>query len=243
MIDPSRREISSLLRQSFLFKGLTEAEVTPLVDAVKVVRAKADNVVLHKGESGDTLLIVVSGRVKIVAKSGGHTELLLTIVERGQIFGELSVLDGRERSADAVALTNCTLLSLDRKTVLDFLTARTDVLFRILSVVCGKLRATNEMAERSAFLSPAARLYRCLLDHAKVNSETTGEGLRILHRLPQRELAASISSSRETVNKILQHWKKIGLADTGSGWVWIRNVAALAAEVGLAGQADTLGQS
>ena len=240
---PSPREISLLLRQTILFRGLQDAEVAPLVEAVKVVKAKADTVILRRGDPGDTLLIVVSGRVKIIATSDRDSELLLTIVERGQMFGELSVLDGRERSADAVALTNVTLLCLERKPVLDFLTVRTDVLFRVLSVVCAKLRATTDMAERSAFLSPPARLFRCLLDFAKVNGETSGEGLRVLHRLPQRELASSITSSRETVNKILQHWKKLELVETGSGYVWIKNVAALATEVGLAGYADSIGNA
>lgn len=241
--EPSLREISTLLRQSLLFRGLQDAEVAPLVAAVKVIKAKADTVLLHRGEPGATMLIVVSGRVKIVATSSHNTELLLTIVERGQVFGELSVLDGRERSADAVALTNVTLLSLDRESVMAFLRIRTDVLFRVLTVVCGKLRATTDMAERSAFLSPAARLFRCLLDFAKINGETSGEGLRVLHRLPQRELASSINSSRETVNKVLQHWKKLDLVETGNGYVWIKNVAELASEVGMAGQADSLGNS
>lgn len=241
MNEPSRREISTLLRQSLLFRGLQEAEVAPLIEAVRVIRAKADTLLLKRGDPGDTMLIVVTGRVKIVATSASDSELLLSIVERGQIFGELSVLDGRERSADAIALTNVTLLSLDRKSVMDFLGVRTDVLLRVLAVVCGKLRATTDMAQRSAFLAPPARLFRALLDFAKVNGETSGEGLRVLHRLPQREIAASISSSRETVNKVLQHWKKLGLVETGNGYVWIKNVAELAAEVGLAGQADSLG--
>lgn len=241
MPEPTPREISTLLRQSLLFRGLQDAEVAPLVAAVRVIKAKADTVILHRGDPGSTMLIVVSGRVKIVAMSPRKTELLLNIVERGQIFGELSVLDGRERSADCVALTNVTLLSLDRESVLSFLKVRTDVLFRVLAVVCGKLRATTDMAERSAFLAPDARLFRCLLDFAKVNGEMSGEGLRVLHRLPQRELAASITSSRETVNKILQYWKKKDLVETGNGYVWIKNVAALAGEVGMAADADSLG--
>ena len=243
MPEPGPREICALLRQSLLFRGLQDAEVAPLVEAVRVVRAKADTVLLQRGEPGDTMLIVVSGRVKIVATSPRNTELLLGIVERGQIFGEISVLDGRERSADAVALTNVTLLSLDRESVLTFLRVRTDVLFRVLTVVCAKLRVTTDMAERSAFLSPPARLFRSLLDFAKVNGETSGEGLRVLHRLPQRELASGITASRETVNKILQHWKKLDLVETGHGYVWIKNVAALASKVGLAGYADSLGQA
>lgn len=243
MHEPSRREICTLLRQSLLFRGLQDAEVAPLADAVKVVRAKADTVLLRRGDPGDTMLIVVSGRVKIIATSSGSNELLLSIVERGQMFGELSVLDGRERSADAIALTNVTMLCLDREAVLAFLRIRTDVLFRVLSVVCGKLRATTDMAQRSAFLSPQARLFRCLLDFAKVNGEPSGEGLRVLHRLPQRELASIISASRETVNKILQHWKKLELVETGNGYVWIKNVASLASEVGLAGHADSIGSN
>jgi CRP/FNR family cyclic AMP-dependent transcriptional regulator len=239
--EPTPREISALLRQSLLFKGLQDAEVAPLVESVRIVKAKADTLLLRRGEPGDTMLIVVSGRVKIIAMSPRNTELLLSIVERGQIFGELSVLDGRERSADAVALTNVTLLSLDRASVMAFLQVRTDLLLRVLAVVCGKLRATTDMAQRSAFLPPPARLFRTLLDFAKVNGETSGEGIRVLHRLPQRELASTISSSRETVNKILQHWKKLDLVETGNGYVWIKNVAALASEVGLAGHADSLG--
>jgi CRP-like cAMP-binding protein len=241
--EPSRREICTLLRQSIIFRGLQDAEVAPLVEAVRIIRAKADTVLLKRGDPGNTMLIVVSGRVKIIATSNRSSELLLSIVERGQVFGELSVLDGRERSADCVALTNVTMLSLTREAVLAFLKVRTDVLFRVLGVVCGKLRATTDMAERSAFLAPPARLFRCLLDFAKVNGESSGEGLRVLHRLPQRELASSITASRETVNKILQHWKKLDLVETGNGYVWIKNVSALASEVGLAGYVDSIGQN
>lgn len=238
--EPTPREICTLLRQSIIFRGLQDAEVMPLVESVKVIRAKAETMLLHRGDPGTTMLIVLSGRVKITATSARDSELLLNIVERGQIFGELSVLDGRERSADALALTNVTLLSLDREAILAFLRIRTDVLFRVLEIVCGKLRNTTDMAERSAFLSPQARLFRCLLDFAKVNSESNDEGLRILHRLPQRELAASITASRETVNKILQHWKRLDLVETGNGYVRIKNVAALADEVGLAGYSDSI---
>lgn len=241
MSEPTNREICSLLRQSLLFRSLQDEELAPLAKSARLVRARAGAVLLRRGEPGDAMLIVLSGRVKIVATGERNAELLLNLVEAGQIFGELSVLDGRERSADAIALNDVYLLRLERSAILSFLGTRTDVLFGVLGVLCAKLRDTTSMAERAAFLSPPARLFRRFLDLARPNTTTGEQGLRITHRLSQRELGSSISSSRETVNKILQRWKQLGLVETGTGYVWIKDVAALAAEAGSAGFADSFG--
>jgi CRP/FNR family cyclic AMP-dependent transcriptional regulator len=243
MSEPSTREICSLLRQSLLFRSLQDEELAPLAKSVRLMRARPGALLLRRGQPGDAMLIVLSGRVKIVATGERHAELLLNLVEAGQIFGELSVLDGRERSADAIALTEVSLLRIERSAILAFLGVRTDVLFGILGLLCSKLRDTTSMAERAAFLSTPARLFRRFLDLARLDAASNGQGLRVTHRLSQRELGASISASRETVNKILHHWKELGLVETGTGYVWIKDVSALAAEANSAGFADSFGSA
>jgi CRP/FNR family cyclic AMP-dependent transcriptional regulator len=238
---PDLREIAPLLRQSLLFRGRTDEDLEPLQESVRILRARPGQVILRRGEEGDSMMIVVTGRVKIVLTSDDQTELLLNLVEAGQPFGEMAVLDGRPRSADAIALTDVVLLRLDRKAVLGYLRRHPDLMLRVLAVLCGKIRDTTDVAERSAFLSPPARLYRRLLDMHRLHGTPAEPGLRIQHRLYQLNQGRSIAAARETVNKILQSWKQADLVETGNGWIWIKDVAALGEEVGVATAADNIG--
>lgn len=236
-------QIKTLLRQSILFEGLTDEDLAPLARATQVISVSPTEFLIHRGDRGDSLMIVADGRVKIVTTSERGAELLLNIIEAGEAFGELAVLDGRVRSADAIALTDVIALKVGRNSVTKFLTDRPDVALRIIALLCEKLRHTTELAEESAFLAPPARLYRRLVDLARHHGRPAERGVRVVHKLSQRELANGIAASRETVNKVLQGWKQLGLVETGTGFVWIKDPAALAREAGVTGFAENVDQN
>ena len=186
---------------------------------------------LRRGDRGEAMIVVVEGHVKIVMTSDRGAELLITIIESGGILGELALLDGGERSADAIALDHVKAIKLPRSAFLNFLERHPRASIRLLALLSMKLRHTTELAEDAAFLDLPVRLYRRLLSLAKLYGVQTDKGLLVAHKMPQKDLASSIGASRESVNKQLRAWFALGLIETGSGYTLIKNPQALEREV------------
>src|SRR5258708_6377764 len=99
----------------FLFRHLSEAEVDGLLTRARVQRHKAGAVIFRQGDPGHGLVAVLSGEVKITSPSVSGKEIVLNIINPGEVFGEIALLDGKARSADAVAIAACELLVIDRR--------------------------------------------------------------------------------------------------------------------------------
>lgn len=227
----TRAEVIALLRRSALFRGLDDAELDALAAKAQPAEFSAGQIIVRRGERGEALMVLASGHAKIVTTSQRGAELMINIIEPGGILGELALLDGGERSADAIALEDVELVRLPRGAFLGFLEAHPRVAIQLLAVLSEKLRRTTEVAENAAFLDLPTRLYRRLLALARLYGETTDHGVRIHHKMPQKDLASSIGASRESVNKQLQSWCHLGFLETGAGYALIKDLAALSREV------------
>lgn len=227
----TRAEVMSLLRCSTLFKSLEEKNLDALASRAQAAEFRAGQVLMRRGEHGEAMIIVASGRVKVVTTSERGAEFLINTIEPGGILGELALLDGGERSADAVALEDVEAVKLPRAAFLVFLETHPKVSIQLLKLLSEKVRHTTELAEDAAFLGLPARLYRRLLSLAKLYGRETDKGLLIEYKMPQRDLASSIGASRESVNKQLRNWCSQGLLETGTGFALIKDVRALAREV------------
>ena len=97
--------VVELLKASPLLRSIPEGELEQLSTQVHRLRYSANEFIFRKNDEGASLMIIASGRVKIISVSRAGTEVLLNIIERGEVFGEMALLDGKPRSADAVAAT------------------------------------------------------------------------------------------------------------------------------------------
>jgi CRP/FNR family cyclic AMP-dependent transcriptional regulator len=152
---------------------------------------------------------------------------VLSIINAGEIFGEIAVLDGEERSADATAMTDCELLVVNRRDFLPVLENRSDLCMILLRILCRRLRQTSEQVEDVMFRHLESRVAKALLQLV----ESAGlHGVRTpsveLH-VSQRELGSMAGGSRESVNKIFQNWHRQGLIDLAKGSIVIRNLDAI----------------
>jgi CRP/FNR family cyclic AMP-dependent transcriptional regulator len=154
---------------------------------------------------------VVSGRVRIGTVTPEGREAVLNFVEPGQTFGEMAILDGKPRSADATALEPCELFCLKRRDVLAFLEQHPEVALRVIGVLCQRLRRTTEMVEDAALRAMAPRIARALLRLAADHGRPVADGVRIELELSQRELGAYCGLARENVNRQLSLWREAGL--------------------------------
>jgi CRP/FNR family transcriptional regulator, cyclic AMP receptor protein len=159
------------------------------------------------GSPGASMMAVLSGSVRISIPSHDGREIVLAILQPGEVFGEIAVLDGKERTADAHAMTACTLAVLNRRDVLEFLERHPNVWLRVIEVLCDRLRATDRQMAEVAMQQLPVRLAKALLrmSYTETLSRPTD---RI--QVSQRELGNIVGAARESVNKCLNEWQRLG---------------------------------
>lgn len=216
----SRREV---LRRSRLFASLGDGELNSILAHAMVRRYEEGDEIFAKGDPGNSMMAVLRGRITITVPSADGRQVVLSTMREGDVFGEIALLDGKERTADATAAADCELLVVPRQSLLSLLDRHPGLFMDFLIVLCERLRRTNEQVEDLAFLDLGARLAKALL--RLENDNDPAAGLKI----SQRALGEIVGSSRESVNKHLQDWKRSGIIAIERGSIVIRDREALAA--------------
>ncbi len=196
-------------------------------------RFPAGQVIFRRGEPGHRMLTVISRRVKISVSSSEGKEAVLAILGRDEVLGEMALIDGKERSADATALEPSEALSIHRRDFIPFLERSPAICLHLLGVMSDRLRRTSEMVEDRSFLDLPGRLAKTLLDLGRTDGVDTKDGLRIDMPMSQSAFGAMLGASRETINKQLKAWQDEGLIITGRRFVVLVDVDRLARSTGL----------
>lgn len=215
----------AVLRENLLFRGLPEATLDR-VAALTVRRSYPKGVtVFRQGDPGDALYAVIAGQVRISSQSPSGQEVFLNLLESGDVFGEIAVIDGGERTATAVAAIDAVLFLIRRADLLDLIERDPGLGRHLLQVFCQRLRWTSELIEEAAFLDLPARLASRLLRLGAGHGRAEAHGIEL--KISQGELANFLSASRQVVNQHLQEWREQGWVELARGVVVIRDVAAL----------------
>jgi CRP/FNR family transcriptional regulator, cyclic AMP receptor protein len=212
---------SALLARHEFFRDMLPAVVEQLAAHARVTSVSSGHHIFRKGDEGLGLLAVSSGIVKVSVPSSEGKEIVLNIIGAGEIFGEIALLDGEPRTADAVAVTRCELLFLDRRDFLRVLQAQPLLAIKLLAVVSRRLRRTSEQVEDISFATPPTRLAKALLRLAEIQGTINDPAPRIV--VTQKELGQTIGLSRESTNKYLRDWEKVGYIRLEKGACTIRN--------------------
>jgi CRP/FNR family transcriptional regulator, cyclic AMP receptor protein len=211
-----------VLEHHSLFGTLLPSEREQLLTHARLVSFRARQEIFHKGAEGLGLLAVLKGKVRISSIGPDGNQVLLNIMDEGDVFGEIALLDGKERSADAVAMTECELLAIDRRDFVPFVRANPEVALRLLAVLCERLRRTTEQVEDMIFLDAPQRLAKKLLQLAADGANTIN--------LSQRELGNMIGLSRESINKQLAQWQQDGVVRLEQGAIVLVDLESLRGE-------------
>jgi CRP-like cAMP-binding protein len=204
-----------MLSKHFLISTMPEGALDDLVKFTTVARFEPHRVIFSKGDKGDCLYGILSGRVWIYSNSAEGAEIMLNVLEQGDLFGEIALLDGSTRTASAAAMEQTDLLRIHRAHFLPYVKANPDLILAMLTLLCQRLRWTSSVIEDTALLAFPARLAKRLLVLAE-----------------QYDLGSMVGAGRETINKQLALWRSAGIVDTGRGAIVIRNCEALRALVG-----------
>lgn len=165
--------------------------------------------IFRRGDAGDTMMRIKSGRVRISVGDEEGRELTFAILGPGQMFGEIAVIDGRGRTADASALDDCVIQIVQRRDFLAFLERNAQIAVRLLQILCERVRQADRICENIAFVDLEGRLAWLLLDLAK--SHGPGDNREFRLQISQEEMGRLIMASREAVNRQLRQWQTAGV--------------------------------
>jgi CRP/FNR family cyclic AMP-dependent transcriptional regulator len=227
MNSTTHEEKRQIFQRHFLLGKLNPNEIDALISFSRIEHYSAGREIFAKGEPGQSLMAVLCGNVKISLPSDDGKEVVITIFNSGDIFGEIAVLDGGERSADATAMSDCELLVLHRRDFMPILEKRADICLVLVKTLCRRLRLTTEQVEDLSFRHLESRMAKALLHHAERTDRLGPVGPSVELHVPQRVLGSIAGGSRESVSKHLQVWRRRGLIDLQKGSIIIRDAQAL----------------
>lgn len=214
-------DVAAVLRNTALLGSMPTPDLERILAVSRLRTFRRGQVVFTQGDPGDTLIVVVSGRVKVIVRSADGGELTLTIISAGGVFGELSIADGGPRSADAETLDESQLLLIPRETIQEICARVPPAAQALANSVAGMLRRLTEAASDLVFLDLPRRVARVLASQAPDD-----DGV-IRLKLRQEELAHQVGATRQSVNAAVRAFHKRGWLQIHDGAVIVTQASAL----------------
>jgi CRP/FNR family cyclic AMP-dependent transcriptional regulator len=191
------------LARSGIFQGVDPDAAEALAKEMETIEARKGEVLFSEGEPGDSLYIVLSGKLKVGRRAGDGRQNLIAVMGPSDMVGELSLFDPGPRTATATAVVDTRLARLRKQALRPWLTNRPEIAEQLLRVLARRLRRTNNMLADLIFTDVPGRVAKALLQLARQFGSQESGLLRVTHDLTQEEIAQLVGASRETVNKAL----------------------------------------
>lgn len=200
-----------LLRTVPIFSELSDDDVDALARLATHRRCPKDTVVFFENEEGDTMFMILEGRVKVTILGDDGREIILSVLGAGDFFGEMALLDNEPRSATAIAAEETELLLLHRNEFQGVLAQNTSISTALIRVLNQRLRRANHQISTLALLDVYGRVARVLLDMAREEGRRLKDGSIAFRRATHQEIANRIGTTRETVTRMLKDLERQGL--------------------------------
>ncbi|HEU5227186.1 MAG TPA: Crp/Fnr family transcriptional regulator [Ktedonobacteraceae bacterium] len=218
---------TSYLKQVDIFASLSDEDIHELGGIVRRRTFRSGEVIFHRDDPGQVLYIIKEGKVKICLISPDGQEISLVVFGKGEYFGELALLDGLPRSADAIALEKVECYTLQRSDFHKAIMKTPKIAIQVLEILSQRLRRTDQQVEDLIFLDVYGRVAKKLLDLADMHGIKVEDGIRIDVRLTQQELASMVGASRESVNKVLGYFTDKQFISTDKHRITLHRMADL----------------
>jgi CRP/FNR family cyclic AMP-dependent transcriptional regulator len=215
----------ALLQRQPLFGELGQTQLERLVSYAKTMEVPAGTTIFSKGDPGTALFAIRSGTVKITVPAADGREAVFNMLQDRDIFGEIALLDGQPRTADAVATTACDFLVIERRDFLAFVESNPKVALKIIELLCARLRWASEHFEEAVLENLPVRLARTLLRLIKGGESSTGKNTI---KITQHELSQVLGATRESVNRQLRVWATQNWIELDRGGIVVCSPAQLA---------------
>lgn len=217
-------EFATLLRINPFFKGLDASIIERLASLCSTRHLDSGEMLFQKGDPGDALFGVRRGQIRIESGTREGNRITLNALGAGDLFGEVALLDGEPRTADAVAVEATELFMLRREPVIQYIEQEPKVAVKFIELLCKRLRYISAQMEQSLTLKIGTRIARRLI--------ALGDDFGSEVQITQDQLAAYVGSARESVNRQLSEWQRAGIIDVKRGRILLRDIDALTVEAG-----------
>ena len=193
----------AILRNHALFGQLGADILTRLASYAHTRSVRAGTRIFERGDPGTSLFAVLRGTVRISNQSADGKDAVLNMIPAGGIVGEIALLDGQPRTADAVAVSDCELMQIERRDFVPLVTQNPEIALKLIEILCGRIRRTSEQVEDMTFLDLPGRLAKTLLWLSAQSGASPARKVSIT----QREIGQIIGMSRESTIKQLREWE------------------------------------
>ena len=211
------------LKKFNLFDTINNDEMESLSDMVAENQIKKKSPIFLEGDSSENLYFLKEGRVKITRIDESGKEFTLTLLEPGEVFGELGLFDDSPRETTAIALEDSLICSMKRRDFEKIMNKKPDLSFKLNKLMGLRIRQIENRIEELIFHSVPSRLASLLLRLLDRHPKKTIKGLRINIKLSQQELANLIGATREMTSSVLNSFKKAGWINVESKFIYILN--------------------
>ncbi|PIV02205.1 MAG: Crp/Fnr family transcriptional regulator [Syntrophobacterales bacterium CG_4_8_14_3_um_filter_58_8] len=216
-----------LLKQVPLFRFLRAEDSRHLAALLQKQTLRKGDSLFREGEEGHSLYMITAGKIKILRQSRDGDEVILAVLSAGDFCGEMALLDGLPRSADAVAAEETQLYGLNRKDFIAYVMNNETAVKAILATLSKRLRKADDFLEDVFFRNVAARLAKKLIELAGSNGCRIEDGGLIKLNVTQKDLAGMIGATRESVNKELRSLREKNLIALSGNTIVIDDLEAL----------------
>jgi CRP/FNR family cyclic AMP-dependent transcriptional regulator len=203
-IEPGDADKRTMLRDHHLFGRLAPQQIDRLSACIVTMMVKRGTNIFAKGDPGSCLCAIGAGAVKIGAPLEDGKNGMYNVLRKGDVFGEVALLDGSQRTADAVTVTDCELYVLHRRDLMALMRDDPEIAFRLIEILCSHLRRATEQGEEIMFLDLPSRLAGALMRLA--DADTAGMQERKIS-ITQSDLGNTVGMSRGSTNRQLRIWE------------------------------------
>src|ERR1700722_13714286 len=225
----------TILRKHPIFCDLEPEALDQLCRYAKHMTLKRGAAIFSKGDPGTSLFAVISGTVKISISSADGRSAIFNLIGAGEIFGEVALLDGLARTADATANTNCELCVIDRREFLPFLRSQPTLAMKFIELLCTRVRWTSDQVEQVILQNLPGRLASALLRLTEKYKLAPG-GRTIA--ITQQEISEMVGMTRESINKQLRAWAARSWVRLEHGAIVVLDSVSLQEMAGSRGEDD-----
>lgn len=210
-----------LLSESALFATLSDEEVDELVALTSTVDFDANETVFTKGSEGDELYVLGGGRVSLQLERKDGKTISLGTLSKGDMFGEVSVLDGSRRSATVKTIEPSEFLVIRRDELFDLIHRSPDITIKLFGVLTKRIRMTDELIEDTLAFDLPSKLAKELLGLAKAYGQNTSNGIRINVDFSESELAGIVGTTKQKLEEQLKEWQQESTIAVSGGYITI----------------------
>jgi len=216
-------EKRGVLQSHYLFGKLNLKHIDRIVSFIVEKSVRRGSIIFAKDDPGSSLFAILEGTVKITVPSADGHDAVFNLMTKGDIFGEIALLDGSPRTADAVAITDCDMFVIERRDFLPLVREEPEIAVKLIEILCARLRQTTQQAESLMFVHLPGRLANALLRL----SAGDGVGRKRKVAVTQKDLGSIIGMSRESTNRQLRVWEENKWVRLERGGITILSAEAL----------------